>query len=233
MGGPPLDHQSDPKFLALGRKKRPPPLGVMSPGAKAHSPAPALSSLALPPDPPVAAELATFERAYRAHFPFTWRSLRRLGVPESDLPDAVQDVFLVVHRKLAAFDGQARLTTWIYAICLRVASDRRRRASTRYEVLGEARETASAASSSDSLELAERRALLERGLDSMPLEQRAVFTLFELEGMTGTEIAELLDVPVPTVHSRLRLAREAFRGVVERARSRDPFDRRRIGEDEP
>ncbi len=198
-----------------------------------HSSWRSVSSLVVPAESPVAPELATFESVYRAEFPFTWRSLRRLGVPESDLPDAVQDVFLVVHRKLAEFDRRGRMTTWIYAICLRIASDRRRRASTRYEVLGEARETASTASSSDSLELAERRALLEKGLDALPLEQRAVFTLFELEGMTGTEIAELLDVPVPTVHSRLRLAREAFRGVVERAQSRDRFERRRIGEDEP
>ena len=66
----------------------------------------------------------------------------------------------------------------------------------------------------------------------MPVEQRAVFTLFELEGMTGAEIAELLEVPIPTVHSRLRLAREVFHGVVARARDRERFDRSRLGEDE-
>jgi RNA polymerase sigma-70 factor (ECF subfamily) len=192
-----------------------------------------LSSLVLPAESPVAPELATFDSVYRAQFPFTWRSLRRLGVPEADLPDAVQDVFLVVHKKLADFDGQARVTSWIYSICLRVASDRRRRASTRYEVLGDEREPVAAATSGDTLALAEQRAILEKALDAMPLEQRAVFTLFELEGMTGSEIAELLEVPTPTVHSRLRLARDAFRSVVERARCRERFDEARLREDKP
>src|SRR6188472_4434348 len=84
----------------------------------------------MPPLPaPPTADLREFEAAYRAHFAFAWRSLRRLGVPERDLPDATQEVFLVVHKKLPDFDARSRLSTWVYAICLRVASDRRRRAS--------------------------------------------------------------------------------------------------------
>jgi len=190
-----------------------------------------MSSLVFPDDPAVDPELARFEAVYRAHFPFAWRSLRRLGVPQGDLPDAVQDVFLVIHKKLAEFDGQAAVTTWIYAICLRVASDRRRRASTRYEVLGDSTEAQTATSmTSDTYDVAERRALLEVALDAMPVEQRTVFTLFELEGMTGREIAELLSVPVATAHSRLRLARETFRVVIARERTRA---RRERNEDEP
>jgi RNA polymerase sigma-70 factor (ECF subfamily) len=177
--------------------------------------------------------LREFEAAYRAHFAFAWRSLRRLGIPERDLPDATQEVFLVVHKKLPEFDAQSRLSTWVYAICLRVASDRRRRASNRYEVLAEGSEALGDASSADSSELGERRALLEQALDALSLEQRAVFTLFELEGMTGEEIAALLEIPAPTVHSRLRLARLAFRRCVERARARERFDLVRIGEETP
>jgi len=188
----------------------------------------------MPPLPaPPTADLREFEAAYRAHFAFAWRSLRRLGVPERDLPDATQEVFLVVHKKLPDFDARSRLSTWVYAICLRVASDRRRRASNRYEVLAEGSETAHHASSADGAELGERRALLEAALDALSLEQRAVFTLFELEGMTGEEIATLLEIPPPTVHSRLRLAREAFRRAVERARARERFDLVRIGEETP
>lgn len=192
-----------------------------------------MSSIVVPAETPTNAELAAFEEAYRAHFAFAWRSLLRLGVPLSDVPDAVQDVFLVVHGKLGEFDGRSRLTTWIYSICLRVAGARRRRASTRYEVLGEAEDSNVAAAASDALDLAERRALLEQALDAMPVEQRAVFTLFELEGMTGTEIAALLDVPIPTVHSRLRLARETFRAVVARAECRERFERKKRGEESP
>lgn len=178
-------------------------------------------------------DLREFEAAYRAHFAFAWRSLRRLGVPERDLPDATQEVFMVVHKKLPDFDARSRLSTWVYAICLRIASDRRRRASNRYEVLAEGADPLRNVSSADPAELGERRALLEMALDALSLEQRAVFTLFELEGMTGEEIAALLEIPAPTVHSRLRLAREAFRRTVERARVRERFELVRIGEETP
>ena len=68
----------------------------------------------------------TFKEVYDEHFRFVWRSLRRLGVRESDVPDAVQDVFLVVHRRLAEFEGRSKVTTWLFGICFRVARDRRK-----------------------------------------------------------------------------------------------------------
>lgn len=178
--------------------------------------------------------IATFEASYREHFAFVWRSLRRLGVPERDLGDAAQDAFVVLYRKFDELDPQRPLTSWIYAVCLRIASDRRRSAHTRYEQL---------ATEADSLEpsqtvplrdtekeqLNERREILEAALDAMSIEQRAVFTLFELEGRTGEEVAMILQLPTPTVHSRLRLAREIFRRTVERLRAREHFDVRRTG----
>ncbi|HYQ45829.1 MAG TPA: sigma-70 family RNA polymerase sigma factor, partial [Polyangiaceae bacterium] len=178
--------------------------------------------------------LGQFERFYREHFVFAWRALRRLGIPERDLNDAAQDVFLIVHRKLPEFDFERPITTWIYAICLRVASDRRRSAVQRHERLDENAETRERAEQSltadaDGQQLSERRALLEAALDAMSLEQRAVFTLFELEGRTGEEVAAILGVPAPTVHSRLRLAREIFRRSIERHRTRERFELRRTG----
>jgi len=178
--------------------------------------------------------LGQFERFYREHFVFAWRALRRLGIPERDLNDAAQDVFLIVHRKLPEFDFERPITTWIYAICLRVASDRRRSAVQRHERLDENAETRERAeqaltADADGQQLSERRALLEAALDAMSLEQRAVFTLFELEGRTGEEVAAILGVPAPTVHSRLRLAREIFRRSIERHRTRERFELRRTG----
>jgi Sigma-70 region 2 len=85
-------------------------------------------------------ELASFEAAYRRHFAFGWRALRRLGVPERDLGDATQDVFVVVYRKFQEFDSAGSMAAWVYAICLRVASDRRRSAAQRNELLSEASE---------------------------------------------------------------------------------------------
>jgi RNA polymerase sigma-70 factor (ECF subfamily) len=181
-----------------------------------------------------APNLASFEAAYREHFVFAWRALRRLGVPERDLGDATQDVFLVVYRKLGEFDFERAMTTWIYAICLRVASDRRRSSSTRHELLAESDQPSEpqdnpSAEQAEQERQAERRALLQAALDAMSLEQRAVFTLFELEGHTGEEVAAILGVPAPTVRSRLRLAREIFRSRIERHRAREHFERRRTG----
>src|SRR5580704_9404019 len=75
--------------------------------------------------------VVSFKEVYDEHFRFVWRSLRRLGVPESDVADAVQDVFLVVHRRLCEFEGRSKVSTWLYGICYRVARDRRRLAHVR------------------------------------------------------------------------------------------------------
>lgn len=168
----------------------------------------------------------TFGEVYAQHFRFVWRSLRRLGVPESDAPDGVQDVFLIVHRRLPEFEGRSKITTWLYSICFRVARDRRKLAHIRRRAQDDEPFLDCADDRTDVGAEAERRqalALLERMLDDLPLEQRAVFTLFELDGMRGEEIAELLDVPLGTVHSRLRLARDAFRRSVARLNARDQF----------
>jgi len=172
------------------------------------------------------AEPLTFKEVYDEQFRFVWRSLRRLGVRESDVADAVQDVFVVVHRRLAEFEGRAKVTTWLYGICYRVARDWRRLAHVRRDVSDDAAIAERADERVDVAAEAERRqglALLETILDQMPLEQRAVFTLFELEGASGETIAEALDAPLGTVYSRLRLAREQFRKSLARVQAKDRF----------
>jgi RNA polymerase sigma-70 factor (ECF subfamily) len=164
-----------------------------------------------------------FRAIYDQHVAFVWRSLLRLGLPNGDVPDAVQDVFVVVHRKLGEFEGRSKPTTWLFGICMRVASDRRRRAHVRRERLTTSPPAViDAAEDADAL-LDQRRArlALEAILGRMPEEQRVVFVLFELEGMTGEDIAELLGVPVGTVRSRLRLARDEFERAVARLQARE------------
>lgn len=166
-----------------------------------------------------------FRQIYDEHFAFVWRSLRRLGVRESDVPDAVQDVFLVVHRRLAEFEGRSKMSTWIFGICYRVASDRRKAARKVYIEEGSDERWLDAPDERvDIAAEAERRQglqTLEALLDGMPLEQRAVFTSFELECMTGEEIAQTLEIPLGTVYSRLRLARDTFRNAAARLRARE------------
>lgn len=164
-------------------------------------------------------QVAAYAGLYREHFDFVWRSLRRLGVQERELPDATQEVFLVVFRRLSELRIGSKITTWLYAIALRVASDSRRRAHHRYEIFDEPESRREESGVVD-----EMREVLLRALSSMPLEQRAVFVAFELEGMSGEEIAEAVGVGVPTVHSRLRLARERFRATAARERARSQGD---------
>lgn len=169
----------------------------------------------------------SFRQLYDDHFAFVWRSMRRLGVREGEVADCVQEVFVVVHRKLGEFEGRSKMTSWLFGICMRVASDHRRSAWVRREIATEEEALSSRPDPrSDvgaAVERKEKQALLERILDEMPEDQRIVFALFELDAMSGEVIAELLDVPIGTVRSRLRLAREAFHRAVARATSRDTF----------
>ena len=155
-------------------------------------------------------------------FPFVWKALRRLGIPACDLSDATQDVFVVVHRKLDEFRGEAQLTTWLYAICFRVASDRRRTARSVLEVLSPMQiDVPDANNSSALLERRDAWRLLEHLMDEMPTEQRAVFSAFELDGLSCAEIAGVLEIPLGTVYSRLRLAREYFQKRLARLSARE------------
>jgi RNA polymerase sigma-70 factor (ECF subfamily) len=161
-----------------------------------------------------------FRAIYDAHFDFVWCSLRRLGVREADVLDQAQKVFLTAHFKLAKFEGRSQITTWLFGICQRVASDYRRSALFRREISTDAAEMdlygGSHEDLSQSAEARQRAAAAEAVLNKLPEAQRVVFVLFELEEMAGPEIAELLGISVGTVRSRLRLAREAFSREVKR-----------------
>ena len=168
-----------------------------------------------------------FDEVYAAHFAFVWKALRRLQVPDSSLKDALQDVFLVVHRRLGEFEGRAKVSTWLFGICLRVAKDHRRLAHVRREVFDDSNFASFMDPRADTAALAEQRErvlLFEAALAALDARQRAVFVLFELENMTGAQIAESLQIPVGTAYSRLRLARPAFKKAVllQTRRRRDP-----------
>jgi RNA polymerase sigma-70 factor, ECF subfamily len=163
---------------------------------------------------------AEFRALYDAHVHYVWRCLRRLGVREADLTDVTQKVFLTAFVKLPEFEGRSQLSSWLFGICQRLASDYRRSAFVRREV---ATDTAQFDRYPDAVEDlvqrsdARRRAsVAEAILDKLPEEQRVVFVLFELEELSGEEIAALLSLSVGTVRSRLRLARELFRREVRR-----------------
>ncbi len=165
-----------------------------------------------------AAADSEFRELYERYFDAVWHALRRFSVAERDLMDATQNVFLVVFRKLPEFEGRAQLRTWIFQICRRVASDYRRSAPVRREVVTDTNELNHRAEalgvSADSLELAQRVRLARSVLDRLPEAQRTVFVMYELEQLSGEEIAAYLELPLGTVRSRLRLARQLFRREV-------------------
>jgi len=164
-----------------------------------------------------------FERVFQEHAPYVWRALRRLGVAESDVDDVCQDVFIVVHRKLATYRTGA-LRTWLYGICLRVASEHRRRPyRRREEVVDAVPDEGVEAVQEDEVERRRALARLDRALDQLDDDKRAVFVLFELEQVPMAEVAEAAGCPLQTAYSRLHAARK----IVEAALAPKPASPRR------
>ena len=158
---------------------------------------------------------------YWAHFRYVWRCLRSLGVHDAQLDDALQDVFIVVQRRLPEFDGGADLRTWLYAIALRVARKYRERARRQPTSLEAAREhtpelPAGPEVSAEVGLARERLALARRALSALDDEKREVFVLARIEEMSAPEIARVIGIPINTVYSRLRAARSAFEAEITR-----------------
>jgi RNA polymerase sigma-70 factor (ECF subfamily) len=182
---------------------------------------------------PVLAEPMTLEDVYRDHVDFAWRVLRRQGVRPGDISDALQDVFLTVHRTLGNFEGRSSIKTWLYTICASVARDRRQRAHARHETarlddVGELIDLRAAADARAEHNL--RVMMLELALGEMDPSVSEVFVLFELEELTGQEISEVLAVPLGTVYARLQLARASFQRSVGRVEDGKRGAVRRRGE---
>jgi RNA polymerase sigma-70 factor, ECF subfamily len=160
-----------------------------------------------PTDAPEALDVRTI---YRDNGRFVWLSLQRLGIHPSDLDDVAQDVFMIVHRRLATFDRRARISTWLFGICMRVAANYRRRRRWTREILSGGSEDdrpSALAPADDVLVRREQRELAERALNRLEVAKRATFVMFEIESLSCLEIAELMNVPVGTVYSRLHSAR--------------------------
>ena len=184
----------------------------------------ALQSLAESPIKDSGSSVAApqFREIYDEYFEFVYRGARRLGVHSRSLDDATQDVFLVVHRRLADFEGRSSIKTWLYGITRRVAKDYRRRAGRKEKGMVPADGTmanqlVSTQSSPD--ELAARREAvqtLEHILSGLDESRREVFVLAEMEQMTVPEISQALSLNLNTTYSRLRTARAEFEKAVAR-----------------
>ena len=172
---------------------------------------------------PVAAPGERLRAIVDEHHDFAWRSLRRLGVPEADVDDALQRVLLVMSRRLDDIaPGSER--GFLFSTAVNEAAHARRTLARRREdgddAIGMLDDGAS--SSDELVEQRRARELLDYLLDELPMELRAVFVLFEIEEMSTADIAAMLELPTGTVASRLRRAREDFEERIVRWKARGP-----------
>lgn len=160
---------------------------------------------------PQAERALSFDAVYACHAGFVFRVLRGMGVPDSVADDALQDVFLVVYRRLAEFDGRARITTWLFSISLHVARNYRRkhrRIADCTPVSGGL--PSHVPSPAEALETARDERHVLEVLQTLDEDKRQVLFLADIEGLSAPEIAVITSLPLNTVYTRLRRARQSF-----------------------
>lgn len=179
---------------------------------------------------PVDSQALGAEALFRAHAAFIASFLHRLGVHATEVEDLLQEVFIVAHRKGGYVPGPATPRSWLAAIAVRVAQAGRRAQRRREPAAGEVVELLKAGEADPAQRLEVRRSMerVQRALDAMTFDQRAVFVLFEIEGEPCEEIARVLSVPVGTVYSRLHHARRRFVSAYEAERAPEPSAARAV-----
>jgi RNA polymerase sigma-70 factor (ECF subfamily) len=199
----------------------------------------------IPADPAPAARLerrggsADFRGFYDAWFEEVSRWARALGGIEADREDIVQEVFLVVRRRLGAFDG-VNPAGWLYRITRRQVRDFRRRSWVKHIFTRRRFDEPDAlpmnkdgdgdgGGPAAALEAKEKQRILYSILDKMHEDRRGAFVLFEIDGLSGEEIARIQSVPVNTVWTRLHHARKEFFALAAKFQARE---RNRHGADE-
>jgi len=172
----------------------------------------------------------TFAEIYESSFSFVLRTTVRLGTPPASVDDLVQEIFMIAYRRQNEFEGRSSLKTWLYGIVFNVVRAHRRDLRARHPQALEGDAPADPDLLADGGPGPDERAarreaglFLERFLDDLDDDRRAVFVLAEVEQLSAPEIAAVVDAPLNTVYSRLRLARAEFSKAVSRHRARDTW----------
>jgi RNA polymerase sigma-70 factor (ECF subfamily) len=153
------------------------------------------------------------------HFDYVWATLGRLGVRSAEREDLVQEVFLKVHRRLADYDDARPLRPWLFGFTFRVAADHHRRPHHRLEGLDTQDEpVAEGVPADERIAARQEREIVLRALDTIKLDRRAVLLLHDIDDVPVPDIAKLLDIPLNTAYSRLRVARAQLAAAVTRLR---------------
>lgn len=171
--------------------------------------------------------MRAFRTLYQEHYGFVWSTVRRMGVRPDAIDDAVQDAFLVVFRRWDDLPSERR-RAWLYGIARRVSSNARkveRRRVRKHDALRHAH-----ARRVEVVGRLEAATALERFLGQLTADDRELFVLGAVEGMTGKELSTALGAPASTLYGRLQALRRQFRAeageeaerAVERARTQRP-----------
>jgi RNA polymerase sigma-70 factor (ECF subfamily) len=156
-----------------------------------------------------------WRQLHRRYYPVASAFLRKLGVRDGDLDDATQDVFLQLFRYLPRFRREAELSTWVYRLCITQARHVRRRGrlgAVLSQILSLRPSSALVSSPSLPDDIARRR--VEAALATLSDTERTVFVLYEMEGLPGKEIAQIVSCPEASVWRRLHYARRTFRAAL-------------------
>ena len=150
-----------------------------------------------------------FRSVFDAEFGYVCRALRRLGVRDADLKDVAQELFVTVHQRFGERDPSRSVRPWLFSFALRFASNYRKLARHRTDLTDaiDARTEAGDART-------EARDLVLRALARVDYERRTVLVMHDLEGFAAADIATDLAIPLNTVYSRLRVAREELRNAI-------------------
>jgi len=165
----------------------------------------------------IAGERHAWRELHQRYYATAYGFLRRLGVRPPETEDACQEVFVQVFRYLATFQHRADLRTWLYKLCISQAARVRRRAALRSGLRWLLRQQADEESVAPGPEWSESdvQRRVQAALDQMKDLHRDVFVLFELEGLSGEEIAAATGLPYATVRRRLHNARREFQALIE------------------
>jgi RNA polymerase sigma-70 factor (ECF subfamily) len=156
--------------------------------------------------------LPSFNQLYELYFAFTWRVLGHLGVPDHALDDAVQEVWITVHRRLGSFEGRSALRTWLFGIALNVVRNLRRADDRRTRYLAASAATPETAPDAEALHAGQEAwALVQRFANTLDEQRRAIFVCNMLEHLSAAETAEATGVDVATVYKRVRSLRHALK----------------------
>jgi len=166
-------------------------------------------------EPTTFPSVACSGRGFRIEFEYVQRTLRRLGTERSEVDDLAQEVFLVLHRRWSEYDQSRPLRPYLFGVAVRIALANQRKRS-REVALGNIELSDDRPGPEELLSNKETRALVQAALKRIPLPRRTVLMMHELDRVPVTEVAATLSIPLFTVYSRLRKAREELKQETQR-----------------